>query len=57
MQAKLEIGPRGAGVTWNVGPHIILFPAVSSRSAGRSGGAFRQWLQSCTSNLTRMLCG
>ena len=39
MQAKLEIGPRGAGVTWNVGPHIILFPAVSSRSAGRSSGA------------------
>ena len=35
--SKLEIGPRGAGVTWNVGPHIILFPAVSSRSAGRSG--------------------
>ena len=37
MQAKLEIGPRGAGVTWNVGPDIILFPAVSSCSAGRTG--------------------
>ena len=52
--SKLEFDPRGAGGVGNVALIYLLSPWLIAQQHAVQWSAFRQSLQSCPSNLTRM---